>query len=285
MLPENVRFGFHLSINGGVASAAAEAKREGYGVFQMFVTNPRSWRITAVENNEAVLFRKIARECKSVPFAHAPYLCNPSSPRGEIQSKTIAALIGNMVNCSQLDIRYLVVHIGSHLGMGEENALMNATEVFRRVLDSTGDVGLLLENSAGYTNSFGSSFKEIAMILDSIKSKRLGICMDTCHAFSYGYNIATEAGTAALMDEIEATTGLDAVKLIHLNDSKYPIGSHLDRHWNIGKGYIGTSGFVEFFRNSRLTTKYFVMETPVPPDYDRGEEMEATKEILALAKQ
>ncbi len=267
-------------MQGSVANAAQEALSNGYGTFQMFVTNPRSWAIGEINGNDSLMFKELVRKSHAMPFAHASYLCNPSSPKDDIHRKTISSLKGNMENCARLGIRYLVIHIGSHLGAGHVAALRNSAETISHVIDTTSGVELLLENSAGYTNSFGSDFKEIAKIMDEIGREKVGVCLDTCHAYAYGYDIATAAGTAALMDEIEQAVGMRSVKLVHLNDSKYQLGSHLDRHWHIGKGHIGRQGFIDFFRNMRLKTDCFVMETPEDEYGDRESDMRAALSII-----
>lgn len=280
---ENARLGFHLSVQGNVANAPMEAMQSNYRAFQIFVTNPRSWSVTDISGDSAAGFRRLVRESGAVPFAHMPYLCNPSSPRREVLERSIGALKGNMRNCETLGVRYLVAHVGSHLGSGAEAAMHTLTGALSEAMGACTGVDILLENSSGYRNSMGSSMDELGRMIDSVGSSRLGVCLDTCHAYANGYDVSSRKGTIALMDEIESSFGLDKVKLVHLNDSRYELGSKLDRHWNIGKGHIGRKGFVQFFGNSRLKTDYFVMETPVSSDRDRSSDMRAALRAMREA--
>ena len=129
-----------------------------------------------------------------------------------------------------------------------------------------------------------TSIDEIGKIIDSIGKKNIGVCLDTCHAFAAGYDISTKNGTENLMDEIEGSIGLEKVKCIHLNDSRYKLGSGLDRHWHIGEGFIGKKGFVEFFRNNRLDTEYFIMETPFQKENDDIKNIDMAKKLMAEAE-
>jgi deoxyribonuclease-4 len=258
-----IKLGFHMSIAGSVANAPRSAIASGYNAFQMFVTSSRSWKhseIRAADSNE---FRRLVSGGGLAAYAHIPYLCNPSSTNKEMHGKSVHMLVDNMRNCEQLGVQYLVVHIGSHLGKGLKYGIANTSKALESGLASSGKVMVLLENTAGYTNSVGSKFDEIAEIIDGVGSKRVGMCLDTCHTFAAGYDLRTDSSVAGVMDELDSTVGLGKVKLVHLNDAKYGLGSHLDRHWHLGKGYIGRGGFLALFRNGALNRCGFIMETPV----------------------
>ncbi len=275
-----LRFGFHMSIAGSVANAPREAVLHGYPVFQMFTTSSRSWLNSKIDSNASSEFRDMVRRNSLEPFAHIPYLCNPGSPNGDVYSKSRKMLIDNMGNCESLGIKYLVVHMGSHLGKGFDEIGDRLTDTIMHALRRSTSTHILLENSAGYNNSVGSHMKEIGNIIESVGDKRVGVCLDTCHAFAAGYDIASKKGTSSLMDEIEESFGIDKIKLVHLNDAKFPLGSGLDRHWHIGKGHIGMKGFANFFRISRLTADCFVMETPENTDGDDHTNMQAVSKIM-----
>ncbi len=275
-----LRFGFHMSIAGSVANAPREAVLHGYPVFQMFTTSSRSWSNSKIDSNASSEFRDMVRRNSLEPFAHIPYLCNPGSPNGDVYSKSRKMLIDNMGNCESLGIKYLVVHMGSHLGKGFDEIGDRLTDTIMHALRRSASTHILLENSAGYNNSVGSHMKEIGNIIESVGDKRVGVCLDTCHAFAAGYDIASKKGTSSLMDEIEESFGIDKIKLVHLNDAKFPLGSGLDRHWHIGKGHIGMKGFANFFRISRLTADCFVMETPENTDGDDHTNMQAVSKIM-----
>ena len=275
-----LRFGFHMSIAGSVANAPREAVLHGYPVFQMFTTSSRSWLNSKIDSNASSEFRDMVRRNSLEPFAHIPYLCNPGSPNEDVYSKSRKMLIDNMGNCESLGIKYLVVHMGSHLGKGFDEIGDRLTDTIMHALRRSASTHILLENSAGYNNSVGSHMKEIGNIIESVGDKRVGVCLDTCHAFAAGYDIASKKGTSSLMDEIEESFGIDKIKLVHLNDAKFPLGSGLDRHWHIGKGHIGMKGFANFFRISRLTADCFVMETPENTDGDDHTNMQAVSKIM-----
>lgn len=275
-----LRFGFHMSIAGSVANAPREAVLHGYPVFQMFTTSSRSWSNSKIDSNASSEFRDMVRRNSLEPFAHIPYLCNPGSPNEDVYSKSRKMLIDNMGNCESLGIKYLVVHMGSHLGKGFDEIGDRLTDTIMHALRRSASTHILLENSAGYNNSVGSHMKEIGNIIESVGDKRVGVCLDTCHAFAAGYDIASKKGTSSLMDEIEESFGIDKIKLVHLNDAKFPLGSGLDRHWHIGKGHIGMKGFANFFRISRLTADCFVMETPENTDGDDHTNMQAVSKIM-----
>lgn len=273
-------FGFHMSIAGSVANAPREAAAHGYPTLQMFTTSSRSWTGSMIEGTDAAEFKGIVARQSLKPFAHIPYLCNPGSPNEEVYKKSRKMLVDNLENCKSLGIKYLVIHIGSHLGKGFAYASERLVDTVDYALHESRFAGILLENSAGYVNSIGSHLDEIGSIIDSIGSRRMGMCLDTCHAFAAGYDISSKAGTAKLMDEIEEHIGLGNVRLVHLNDAKFGLGSGLDRHWHIGEGYIGMKGFVNFFNSSRLETDCFIMETPENSGGDTRTDMEAVRGIM-----
>ncbi len=276
-----IKFGFHLSIAGNISNAPKEALSMDYGTFQIFVSNPRSWNVKAIDENSALEFKEISLAFKKSIFAHAPYLANPSSPKAEILKKSINLLKGNIDNCSMLGIPYLVVHIGSHLGSGYNAGLNSIIKSIPKVLDNTNnDVTILLENSSGYKNSMGSKISEISEILKNINSKRVGVCIDTCHAFAAGYDIRTPEGMRIFMSEIDSGFGFDRVKLIHLNDAKFDCNSGLDRHWHIGQGRIGIDGFTNFFKMNKMDSKCFVMELPTDVYGDNSKNLKAVKSII-----
>lgn len=274
------RLGFHVSISGSFGSAARFAAAERYGAFQLFVSNPRGWAVKSAAAQDAAAFGKLVRDADIIPFAHIPYLCNPSSPRPEILEKSTAMMLSSMENCSALGIKYLVVHVGSHLGKGEQVALSNLEKSIGSILDSSRGVEVLLENSSGYTNSFGSSMEELGRIMDRLGRSRIGVCLDTCHAFAYGYELSTVEGALSLMDSIDGNIGSKAVRLVHFNDSKFPLGSKKDRHEHIGKGYIGMGGFANFFSCDKLETECYVMETPQYGPDDSYDDMAAAAAVI-----
>ncbi len=277
-----MKIGFHLSISGGVSSSAAEAAGSGYSAFQIFVSSSRSWKHSVLGRDDVVKFRRSVAASGALPNAHIPYLCNPSSTNRLVLDRSLGMLVNNMNSCSELGIRYLVVHMGSHLGAGREAGEDNLVKTIGSALDMEKRTSLLLENSAGYKNSVGSKFAEIGSIVDRIASSRVGVCLDTCHAFAAGYDLHTDTGTQKCYDEFDSSIGIGKLKLVHLNDARHPLGSGLDRHWHIGKGFIGMQGFINFFRNRHFGAGPFIMETPVDAQGSRMTDMHAA--LLAMKK-
>ena len=258
-----IRFGFHMSIAGAISNAARTAGESGYGAFQLFTASSRSWKQKQVGKADATEFVRYLKDYDTEPFAHIPYLCNFASANPEVLAKSREMLITNMRNCSELSIGNLVIHMGSHLGKGAEYGLGSITESLGMAFDAVHGVRILLENTSGYTNSIGSTFTEISKVTDEFEAGKVGICLDTCHAFAAGYDLRNADGIGAMVKELDTKIGLDRLGLVHLNDAKFDIGSKLDRHWHIGKGFIGESGFAAFFENEAFRKGSFVMETPV----------------------
>ncbi|MEM0149276.1 MAG: deoxyribonuclease IV [Candidatus Micrarchaeaceae archaeon] len=280
----NVRFGFHLSIKGGVLGAATAAASKKYGVFQLFVSNPRSWNIRQSSADQALQFSRLNSSHNIAPFAHMPYLCNIASPKQDILGKSIESGIGNISECNRLGIEYLVFHMGSHLGAGHANGKENIKKALSIILDSTKKCEILLENSAGYRNSMGSTIQEMASVIEDIDSSRIGVCLDTCHLFAAGYDLRNEKAIESLEIEFDRLIGIKRLKLVHLNDSKYGLGRGLDRHWHIGKGYIGAGGFLNIFRSRLFRGGPFVMETPHENENSESADLSAALGFYNTAK-
>jgi deoxyribonuclease-4 len=279
------RFGFHLSINKGVDSAAKEAASKSYGAFQLFVSNPRTWKFKHSDAKSTSTFVETIKSNDIIPFAHMPYICNLSSPKNEIYKKSIDIAIENINECNNLEIHNLVFHIGSHLGSGAASGSERFENALFIILGNTQKVNILLENSAGYTNSMGSSISEIVQIINDVKSTRVGMCIDTCHLFAAGYDLRRREVVSAISNEIISKVGASVVKLIHLNDSKYKLGSGLDRHWHIGKGYIGEKGFVNVFADQLLGGGPFVIETPYENEGSETQNLDNALKFFKKAKE
>lgn len=262
IMNHEIRLGFHLSVSGSFSNAPKEAKHEGYTTFQIFSSTPRTWKAPALQPESTKEFMEINAKEGIIPFAHVPYLCNPSSTNPVVHKKSTAMLIDNMERCDMLGIEGMVVHIGSHLGAGIDHGLRNACDALSEALASDRKVKILLENTAGYTNGVGSKFDEIGRIIDEVSSKSIGVCLDTCHAFAAGYDLRTDEAVEKTVEEFDDAIGISKIGLVHLNDAKFGIGSGLDRHWHIGEGEIGHKGFVSFFKNRAFRKGFFVMETP-----------------------
>lgn len=275
-----IRLGFHLSIAGSVANAPMEAMQEGYRAFQIFTTSSRSWKNSRIGDNEAKEFAGLVKSGDLASFAHMPYLCNPASTKMDVHDKSRAMLIDNMGNCKALGIKYLVMHTGSHLGGGTSMGIGNVCNLLGSAMGAVDGVDILLENGSGYNNSIGSKFSEIGEIIEMVGSRRVGVCFDTCHAFAAGYDISTDASVDKMVEEFDSSIGLSRLRFVHLNDAKHPLGSGLDRHWHIGKGYIGRKGFLSLFRNKAFRDGSFVMELPEDSEAGHLEDIGAVRSVI-----
>lgn len=259
-----MKIGFHVSIEGSVDKAVDRALKLGCNTFQIFTKNPRQWMSRALTSEETMAFtEKVQINDVKPVFGHMAYLPNLASSKDAVYSRSVTMLILELKRCRQLKIPYLVIHLGSHLGAGVEfgfTRIINAIDRAFEVVD--GSVMLLLENSAGSGNSMGSSFEELEHIMSRLfDSKRVGICFDTCHAFAAGYDLRSKKSEEATLRAFDTIIGFGKLKLVHLNDSKGDLNSHIDRHEHIGEGRIGDEG-IRNVLESRLGQFPLILETP-----------------------
>jgi deoxyribonuclease-4 len=270
------RVGFHVSIAGGISNSVNNAKKLGCTAFQIFTRNPRGWAVNPIPRSEVFSFKnRLAAsgiERTSV-VVHMPYLPNLSGPPGELYQRSVMTLEEEMQRCEMLGISYLVIHLGSHMGRGSDTGidqLIKALSTASAHINSTSEVKVLLENNAGYKNNVGGTLEELRLILDRLNSsQRFGLCVDTCHLFASGYDLRTDESVNEVIEKIKNIIGLKAVKVIHLNDSKGPLGSNLDRHEHIGLGSIGMEGIAAFIKHPNIKVLPIIMETPI--DTRRGD--------------
>ena len=238
-----MQIGLHVSISGSIDMAVDNAIERECNAFQIFTRNPRSWFAKDLQPQEAKKFQeklKASKIDRMATCAHMPYLPNLSSPEDDGYQKSIKSMIKEVERCDKLGIPYLVTHLGSHKGSGEENGMKRLTDALNKVAETEADVIILLENTAGQKNSVGSDFKQLAEIFSKCKPpKKFGICLDTCHAFVAGYDLRTKNSVKKAMKEFDDTVGLKHLKILHLNDSKGELNSNRERHDQIGLGEIG----------------------------------------------
>ena len=257
-----MRFGFHISIAGGFLKVIERAKRLGSETIQIFSRSPRGWNYPQLDLSEVESFKE---RLKIRPFfIHMPYLPNLASSDPELSKKSLESLKIELKRASLLGADGLVTHLGSHKGKGEErgikNLIFNINQVF---LEVSNQVMLLLENTAGQGAEIGYRLEQIASVLAGIEDKeRVGLCLDTAHAFEAGYDLASRESLTDFLTNLENLIGLEKVKLIHLNDSKTPLGSRKDRHWHIGKGFLGIKGISRFINHPAIIAPPAIMETP-----------------------
>jgi deoxyribonuclease-4 len=275
-----LKVGFHVSIAGSVDKAVDRAVKLGCTTFQIFTRSPRQWHTTELDPKIAKTFSaKVKNENLQPIFAHMPYLPNLSSPKDNVYEKSVKTLGSELKRCEQLEIPYLVTHLGSHLGAGMENGFERLIYGINQALVLTDNVTLLLENTAGTKNSMGSTMEQIQEIIKQVEQpKQVGVCFDTSHAFAAGYDLRTKEAVEKTVTNIEETFGLKKLKLIHLNDSKGDLNSRIDRHDHIGLGKIGEEGFRSILA-SKLGGLPLIMETPIDNRRDDAGNLEKLKEL------
>lgn len=257
------RVGGHVSTAGGLINAVSNTLGIGGNCLQIFAGSPRMWRRSLYPTKAAADFIQAVRQNDLNPvYIHALYLTNLASDNPELVSKSRSALITDMTNSEAIGSAGVVLHIGSHQGRGWESVKSQVISEIKLVLDSTpAESTLLLENSAGQNGKIGS-LSELSDILYTISDTRLRVCLDTAHAFEAGYNLATAEGLEMWLGEIEKTIGFDKLALLHLNDSKTPLGSGRDQHQNIGDGYIGTEALERLVNHPKLDSLPLILEVP-----------------------
>ena len=261
-----VRVGVHVSIAKSIDTAVDNAIKDKCDTFQIFTRNPRGWKFGPLDPEEVSQFHdKLAKSGLSPVVDHMPYLPNLSCPEDELYNKSTSTFNAEVERCVELGVRYLVVHLGSHLGMGREIGLRRLSNAINQATKrAKGDFQICLENTAGQKNSMGSKFEEIREILDTVNQKdRVGVCLDTCHAYAAGYDLHVEKAVQKSFDRFDETVGFENLRVVHLNDSENGLGSGLDRHEHIGMGYIGNSGFKAILHHKAIRELPMILETPI----------------------
>lgn len=260
-----MRLGLHLSIQGSIDRAVDRAVEKDCNTMQIFSRNPRGWRSKKLDSKEVEIFKNKILESGIRPvFIHTPYLLNLASPKDDIYTKSVEGLKDELRRAAELNISYVVTHLGSHLGHGKQGGRKRIVEAINNCFSSVqNNVILLLENTAGTKNSMGSAFEDIEHILSRVKAReRLGVCFDTSHAFAAGYDLVSRGAVQQTLQRFDEVIGFEELKLVHLNDSKVGLGSKVDRHEHIGMGKIGESGFRNILQ-SRLRQLPLILETPI----------------------
>jgi len=278
-----MQIGVHISKSGTLDSWVDNAIQRECSAFQVFTRSPRSWFAKELDLEEVKKFREKLEASnidRMATCAHMPYLPNLSTPEDEGYEKSIKSMIEEVKRCDKLGIPYLVTHLGSHKGSGEENGIKRLTNALNEVAKIKADVMILLENTAGQKNSVGSDFKQLAEIFSKCKpAKKFGICLDTCHAFVAGYDLRTKDVVKKTMKEFDAAIGLNNLKILHLNDSKGELNSNLDRHNHIGLGEIGNEGLSEVVKTMNKNNIPIVLETPIDDIRDDFENIRKAKSL------
>jgi len=273
--------GAHVSVAGGLEKAFANGLDVGCTALQIFTKNANRWQARPITETEAATFRQTWQESGIGPvIAHDAYLINLASPKGGVWEKSKAALRDELCRCAQLGITDLVMHPGAHLGSGVDVGLERIRQAFREILpESPPQVRLLLENTASQGSYLGGDFAHLAALLEGFDEQRFGICFDTCHAHTAGYDLSSTEGYERVMTEFDRLIGFDKLKAFHLNDCLKPCGSKVDRHTHIGQGTIGRAGFACLMQDQRFVEIPMVLETP------KGDHGEMDRANLSLLRQ
>jgi deoxyribonuclease-4 len=271
--------GCHVSIGGGVQNAPERGKTLGCDAMQIFTANQMQWKGAPIsaESRDKYISEICENDIKMV-ISHDSYLINLGSPEPVKLAMSRKAFIEEIERSTFLKIPYIVFHPGSHMGKGDDAALQTIAESLDYCMEEVpgSDVSLLLEITAGQGTNMGYKFEHLRAIIDrSQHPDRLGICFDTCHAFAAGYNIVEEAGYNDTFQKFDDIIGLDRLQVFHLNDSKKPVGSRVDRHHRLGEGFMGWEVFYRLVNDERFANLPMILETP-------GDEKHYSREIQLL---
>ena len=278
-----MQIGAHVSISGSLDLAVDNAVERECNAFQIFTRNPRSWFAKDLDPVQVKKFKEKLQKSRidrMATCAHMPYLPNLSSPDEDGYQKSIKSMTQEIERCHELGIPYLVTHLGSHKGSGEENGIRRLVGALNKVAETNADVIILLENTAGQKNSVGSDFTQLEEIFSKCKpSKKFGICLDTCHAFVAGYDLRTKEDVTKAIKKFDDSIGLKNLKILHLNDSKGELNSNRDRHDHIGLGEIGKEGLGEIVKIMNKNNIPIVLETPIDDTRDDFENIRKAKSL------
>ncbi len=260
-----MRLGAHVSIAGGLPRVWERGADDRCEAIQIFTANGSQWRVPPRDPGEIAEFLAEGRRAKLPLLAHDSYLINLAAARGELQSKSWRAFRDELERCEAFGVQHVVMHPGAHVGAGVKVGLRRVASAIRWAIDKTPGyrVRVLIELTAGQGTCMGHTFEQIADLLDQIDApSRTGVCFDTCHALAAGYELRTEEGYEATWRAFDEIIGLDRLFAFHLNDSKKDLGSRVDRHEQIGRGFLGEPAFARLVADPRFTGVPAVLELP-----------------------
>ena len=276
-----MQVGCHVSASGSIDKAVDNAVERNCTAFQIFTRSPRSWHAKELTKDVIDAFKSKLKNSKIDRFAicaHMPYLPNLATPKEDAFEKSVNTLISEVERCAQLGIPYLVTHLGSHLGTGEEAGIKRLVDGLTKAGQTKNDVMILLENTAGQKNSVGSDFQQLGEIFKQLKpEKKFGVCLDTCHAFVAGYDLRTKEKVKETFKEFDKHVGIENLKILHLNDARGELGCNLDRHYHLGLGGIGEEGITSVVKFANKEKIPIILETPIDDDRDDFENVKIAK--------
>jgi deoxyribonuclease-4 len=259
--------GAHVSASGGVENAPINANLIGAKAFALFTKNQRQWFSNPISKTSIKKFRENCEKFDYKPFQilpHDSYLINLGHPDETSLEKSRAAFLDEMQRCEQLGLDRLNFHPGSHLNLiSIEECLKRIAESINIVLEKTAGVTAVIENTSGQGTNLGNTFEQIRLIIDNVEDKsRVGVCIDTCHAFTSGYDVRTPKGFKSTFEKFSKIIGFEFLKGMHINDSKKDFGTKVDRHDNLGMGFIGEETFIFLMNDERFDNIPLILETP-----------------------
>ena len=284
-----MRLGIHTSIAGSLERAALKAAELGANTFQIFSSSPRQWKASAPSPQSIALFEKARKRHDLTPLAiHDNYLINLASAHEKIRALSIQAFRAELERAIAIGAEYLVAHPGNYKGQTVEQGILHFLEGVASAASGLefGKLTLLIENTVGAGSQLGGRFEELHVMREyalKMTGLPIGFCLDTCHLLASGYDIASSSGLQKTVAEADRLLGLVNVHLIHANDSKGALRSHLDRHANIGVGYIGLNGFRRILAHPGLRNKAFILETPVEEPGDDRRNLDTLKSLCQSA--
>jgi len=278
------RIGVHVSIAGGLDKGLERARELGCSTVQLFSHNPRGWAVGKRDAEEIMRFNKLKDDFDISPVVvHTSYLINLASVKKDLVQKSIAMIRAELDIADEIGAEFVVLHTGSASGDDPAAARARAVEALKQIAGrGSWKAGLLLENTAGERGDITSRIEEIAGIMEKVPSGLIaGLCLDTCHAYSAGYDISDEKGIEDLSQEIDQYISGEHLRLIHFNDSKKPMSSGVDRHEHIGEGTIGRAGLKKFLRHPLFFNIPLILETPKKSDEDDERNLRNVRELMA----
>ena len=279
-----LRLGVQVSIAGSIHYSIDRALSLGCNTMQIFARNPRKFRKGFyLKKEEIEIFKKKLKDSGIFPLVvHSPYVLNLATPKKFLSWITTKEFILDLVEAEKLGAQYFVTHTGCFKGTTEKDGLKRVVKCLRKILKKTSNlkIMILLENTAGGGTWLGYTFSHFRYILEELDfSPRIGICLDTAHAWCAGFRINTEEGLEELLSEIDKNVGMERLKIVHLNDTQEALGSRKDRHYHIGEGKIGKEGFSLIINHPRLKSLPFILETPRKSDEDDLKNLKMVKRL------
>ena len=257
-----LHIGCHLSPSDGLLNMAKTASRLGADTFQFFSRNPRGGKAKALNEDDASAMLAYLKDNAFAPvLVHAPYTLNPCAEKPETAQFAELCMGEDLLRCTAMKTPFYNFHPGSHVGQGEAVGIEKTAALLNRILDGSTDTTVLIETMAGQGSEIGGTFEAVRAIIDGTeRNDRVGVCLDTCHVFAAGYDLVNDLD--GVLTQFDKTIGLDRLLFVHLNDSKFDLGQHKDRHAPIGEGFLGLDGVRRIVNHPALKTLPFCLETP-----------------------